>query len=83
MARVKLSYIVGLTENFEALSIDVTEARKSNDGSKTVVHNELLSDMEMNSILVDILNGYGGYTRLSDANVDALMLTDEWKSEEV
>jgi len=82
MARVKLTYIVGLTENFEALNIDVSTARKSNDGTKSLIHNELLTDAEMNSIFLDMLSGYGGYMRLSDENAEALMLTDEWKTEE-
>lgn len=82
MARVKLSYIVGLTENFEALGIDISTARRSNDGTKVLVHRELLSDVEMNSIFVDMLNGYGGYVQYSDENVEALMLTPEWTATE-
>lgn len=82
MARVKLTYIVGLTENLEALGIDISTARKSIDGTKTIMHTVALSDAEMNSIFVDMLNGYGGYVRYSDENADALMLTPEWATPE-
>jgi hypothetical protein len=45
MARVKLSYIIGLTENFEALG--------------------------------------SGYMRLSDENMEALLLMEEWANNDV
>lgn len=84
MARAKLSYIIGNVEDFEAIGIPlVTEERNmrtSVDGTKAFTHMEMLSDTEFNMILVDILeNATTGFKRVSDANMDLLLDTAEWK----
>jgi hypothetical protein len=88
MARVKLSYIIGNVEDFEAIGVPlVTEDRNmrlSNDGTKAFTHMELLADYEFNSILVDILeNSTTGFKRVSDKAMEDLLLTDEWVVKEV
>jgi hypothetical protein len=76
--REKLTMVVGKTEDFEALSIEVGTNRKSLDGSLTLMHREHLSSVDLNSILIDVRTNNTPFFFIGDSAMEAMLLTKEW-----
>ena len=82
MAREKITMIVGNTEDFLALDIDVTVCRKSLDGIKSLKHKEELSSVDFNSIMIDFMTNQSPFYFMGDKAIETLMETVEWKIQE-
>jgi hypothetical protein len=80
--REVLTMVVGKTEDFEALSIEVGTNRKSLDGTLVLIHREHLSSVELNSILVDVMQYKSPFYFIGDSAMETMLLTKEWQSEE-
>ena len=78
MAREILTMIVGRTEDFNALGIELSTNRKSLDGSLVLIHREHLSSVELNSILVDVMQYKSPFYFIGDSEMEAMLLTKEW-----
>ena len=47
----RLRFIIGNTADFEELGIDISSCRKSVDGTKTMIHQELLDDAQVSACI--------------------------------
>ena len=82
MAREILTMIVGRTEDFNALGIELGTNRKSIDGTLVLIHREHLSSVELNSILVDVMQYKSPFYFIGDNAMNDMLLTKEWASAE-
>jgi hypothetical protein len=76
--REVLTMIVGRTEDFNALGIDLGTNRKSLDGTLVLIHREHLSSVELNSILVDVMQYKSPFYFIGDSAMETMLLTKEW-----
>ena len=80
--REKLTFVIGNTEDFNALGIDIANCRQSLDGTKVLKHREHLDSLALNSILVDVMLNKTPFVFIGDTAVSDLMQTAEWRAEE-
>ena len=75
-----LRYCVGTINDFSKKNIKITTERKSNNNKKVIKHLELMSDAEFEAVRYD-----PAFQFISDevGEIEALMETAEWKTEEI
>ena len=82
MAREVLTMIVGRTEDFNALGIDLGTNRKSLDGTLVLIHREHLSSVELNSLLVDVMQYKSPFYFIGDNAMFEMLATEAWTAKE-
>ena len=80
--REVLTMIVGRTEDFNALGIDLGTNRKSLDGTLVLIHREHLSSVELNLVLMGANQHKMGFFFIGDSAMEEMLATEAWTAKE-
>lgn len=72
---MRLRFVIGNVADFETLGIDISTCRKSIDGTKTLIHQEFISDEQFEACIEA-----DKFEFKSGANLETMLQSDEWNT---